>query len=551
MHRFFLIFFLVCGCILQCFANASANCDSLIVYNADNNTTYFCLSDGGYGPFGMTPEMVPTVSLGSCTSVLSDNSITGYNEFHQTNGCSDLQQNGIQCGTRSYCSGNYTTASVCGQGQQSYSSNNIIQFCYESNGQCRTPITYDINSGQVTQQSNYTQGECQYCGLYPASKCPDTCGSGQTAVKDSSGNIAFCTNSSNQCLTPINYSSGSASSQSSYSDGDCSTCGLYPVSNCPDICAQGQTAVKDSSGNIAFCTNNQNQCLTPINYSSGSASSQSSYNGGDCSTCGLYPVSNCPDICGSGQTAVKDSSGNVAFCTNNQNQCLTPVNYNSGSASQQSSYTGGDCSTCGLYPVSNCPDICGSGQTAVKDSSGNVAFCTNSQNQCLTPINYTSGSASSQSSYNGGDCSTCGLYPIRNCPNTCAQGQTAVNDSSGNIAFCTNSQNQCLTPISYSTGMASQQSNYTSGDCSTCGLYPISNCPPACGQNQNSIKNNGTIIACVSSSQECLTVITYNSGEPSEQNQYYGEGMSGSNCCNSGYYGQGDDNTSTLCPPLY
>lgn len=488
---------------------------------------------------------------------------------------------------------------TCGSDQQPTMKNNVVQFCVDSENNCLTVINY--RSGFASEQEPYNEGVCSMCGMYPTSHCPGTCTDGQTPVLDD-GLILFCVNSKKQCLeklsyhatpgtiqntyregqcqacglypifncpkgcaegqktmmqdnkpefcidekthtclTVIDYSTGIPSKQESYQDGLCSTCGLYPATQCPDVCPDGQTPVK-VDGKTQFCTDDRNQCLTPINYTSGIASEQKPYHQDDCAECGLYPISKCPVGCAHGQNAIK-SNGEVKFCTDDKSQCLTPISYTNGQPSTQMPYTKNECSACGLYPTTACPSICAEGQKPVK-IDGKIAFCTDINDKCWEPINYTQDKASTAVAYYKGDCKVCGIYPISKCPNNCADDQQPVLKN-GDVAFCVDNMQQCFTAIDYSSGSASKQTSYKDGDCATCGQYPTSSCPVFCKPGQREAIVNDGIVFCVNSEYECLTPVSYNNDGSKNHQESYTEG-----CCSSGYYGGADDFGQFSCPPL-
>ena len=207
--------------------------------------------------------------------------------------------------------------------------------------------------------------------------------------------------------------------------------------------------------------------------------------------------------CPSGQS-LTDINNHFYCVANNNGKCYTAESYNpcDATAGYQNQEADSSCSTCGYYPTSKCPPSCESGQTLTQISGNN--YCVDNQNgMCYGIISYSSGQAKQSVDAN---CSACGYYPTSKCPPSCESGQTLTQISGKN--YCVDNQNgMCYGTISYSSGQAKQSID---ANCSPCGIYPTSKCPPFCKSGQEKKDINGKTY-CVASDGTCYGMATYSS----------------------------------------
>jgi hypothetical protein len=259
--------------------------------------------------------------------------------------------------------GLFDTTRCCDTNQTLISLNGGAEnFCTTADGSCKTLL---YQKGQKTKQSDYNNGECASCGIYPQDKCA-VCADGQQLSRD--GN--YCVNTTTHaCYTPLSWSNGQ-SSQTSYANDATCPCGLE-AEYCP-TCDDGQTQQGD------YCVDTQTSvCYEHLSYNNGKKQAQAT--DPSCSVCGLFDTTRC---CDTNQTLISLNGGAENFCTTADGSCKTLL-YQKGQKTKQSDYSQGACKTCGAYPEADCI-YCYNGQDLVV---GDTPYCVvKSTKQCLSAL---------------------------------------------------------------------------------------------------------------------------------------------------------------------
>ncbi len=316
-----------------------------------------------------------------------------------------------------------------GQTEQNIGSRSICVVEQSGSGQhpayqCLTLINTD------GKQKPYkpSTGKCAKCGLFKDSYCGG-CAPGQQIKQDNKTGKQYCVTREQACLTPRQFDSDV---QEPYKEGECYNCGKTAC--CP-------TGTPKPSNNPQYCLSGD-QCYHLINNRENS--DKVPFTDQPCGSCGRFPTTLC-HACAEGQTLKHDYAIGVSYCVSNTNgACFSKIDplTRQQTAYRQSSNPRQPCNLCGKT-ISACPAQCTAEQTP-HYQAGTLTYCTDLKNMCWTPIGNGN---STQSAYTGPECTGCGQYQLTACPNAvCLAGQTQY--IANTTPFCVDdTSKQCLNAV--------------------------------------------------------------------------------------------------------
>ena len=284
-----------------------------------------------------------------------------------------------------------------------------------------------MNTDGTQKPYKPSTGVCAQCGLFKDSYCGG-CAPGQETKQDRKTGKRYCVTNQQTCLTPKQFDSDV---QKPYKEGECFDCGKTAC------CPSGSTP----SANARYCLSGD-RCYQLLNNKG--SSDKVPYTDQPCGSCGRYPETLC-HACAEGQTLQHDDTIGMSYCAQNSDgACFSTINQETLQQTpyKQSTNPKQPCHLCGKTTAS-CPAMCTAEQTP-QYQDGRLVYCTDLKGMCWAPIG---NGESTQSVYSGPECSGCGQYQLTACPNpVCLPGQTQY--VANTKAFCVdNTSKQCLNAV--------------------------------------------------------------------------------------------------------
>lgn len=285
-----------------------------------------------------------------------------------------------------------------------------------------------INTDGKQEPYKPSTGKCAKCGLFRDSYCGG-CAPGQQMKQDRKTGKQYCITKEQACLTPREFDSDV---QEPYKEGECYNCGKTAC------CPKG---TPKPSNNPQYCLSGD-QCYHLINNRENS--DKVPFTDQPCGSCGQFPATLC-HACAEGQTLDHDYAIGVSYCVSNTSgACFSKIDpvTRQQTAYRKSSNPRQPCNFCGKT-ISSCPAQCTAEQTP-HYRAGTLTYCTDLKNMCWTPIGNGN---STQSAYTGPECTGCGQYQLTACPNAvCLAGQTQY--MANTTPFCVDdTSKQCLNTV--------------------------------------------------------------------------------------------------------